>query len=689
MAETFYAMVTNPGLDEIAYCVSNSLKIDVFKVSVGDSSGAYYEPGGAITHFADNGSGGTTVTTITHKLGNGRTITIGGTTNYDSSVHGMYTISNVTATTFDINIPFVADDATGVWTVVDLLNETYPLSGSGGAVSSVYIHPDHANWIVIEGVVPAEVGSWWIRELGIWTSRAWNGDPPYNAYPPRTELFAVAKIPESYKPTLAYGSGKDFYIRIVLIVSNIDTINLVVDPSTVIATQSFVTGRAWWATSSDRIWMNGNVQFEPAVNYGDAVYWNPGTNMFGQAIADGTIKQRVKGFAYISGSNKWVVTHNEFDIGASILTPGLDYYLSTTTPGAITSTPPTRYTVKVGTAQTAAAIMVDIDDILSGYEDVAFTSINSSGDVVLSRDLTVTRDEVVGRNLSVANILRVGSEAVFPAFQVDNSGNVIVTGGSDSIWSLYHSATPILHVTATHILQILNNCITPNDGWRFEWSTGRLLSPNTHLWIQGADLSAPQGEGDISVTGGLDGYFGFFHGLIPGPTQVRVWGITPSHELTIHTNGFYYGTITDPNHLVNKAYVDAAIPGSYSYIFGDVTRGSSPGKDLQYYGSWTKINEIRTLRSGNFRITYGLYVNDGAQGWVRIYKNGVALGSVRTLTAPWGGSNSQFWTDDIAGWVANDLIQLYGYSFMGVGGTAQAMSLTFIVSADEDLVTLL
>lgn len=75
---------------------------------------------GSITAFADNGSGGTTVST-TGPSPSG-TATISGTTNYNN----IFTVSNVVASTsFDINTAFVADDATGIYTQPLTLTESF------------------------------------------------------------------------------------------------------------------------------------------------------------------------------------------------------------------------------------------------------------------------------------------------------------------------------------------------------------------------------------------------------------------------------------------------------------------------------------------------------------------------------------------------------------------------------------
>lgn len=71
-----------------------------------------FETGKTISAYADATGGFTTVTDSAHGRENGDIITISGTTNYN----GEYTISSVTANTFNIEKTFVADDGTGTYT---------------------------------------------------------------------------------------------------------------------------------------------------------------------------------------------------------------------------------------------------------------------------------------------------------------------------------------------------------------------------------------------------------------------------------------------------------------------------------------------------------------------------------------------------------------------------------------------
>jgi len=95
-----------------------------------------------------------------------------------------------------------------------------------GAINTIYQHADNANWLVIEGIIPTAVGGWFIREVGVFDE---NGN-----------MFAIAKVPETYKPLLAEGSTRDMFLRVILEVSNADQITLQIDPGVVLASQAWV-----------------------------------------------------------------------------------------------------------------------------------------------------------------------------------------------------------------------------------------------------------------------------------------------------------------------------------------------------------------------------------------------------------------------------------------------------------------
>lgn len=73
-------------------------------------------------------------------------------------------------------------------------------------------------------------------------------------------------------------------------------------------------------------------------------------------------------------------------------------------------------------------------------------------------------------------------------------------------------------------------------------------------------------------------------------------------------------------------------------------------------GSYSMVKEIRVPRPGTYRIKFDM-INDagGYDPFARIYRNGVAVGTEQTETSTSYATKSE----DIAGWAANDLLQLY------------------------------
>lgn len=82
-----------------------------------------------------------------------------------------------------------------------------------------------------EMVIPPDVGGWTVREAGLFTNTG--------------VLFAVALMPESYKPALADGSTMELRVRMLMEVTNAQaaSIELTVDPSVVLASREFVEAK--------------------------------------------------------------------------------------------------------------------------------------------------------------------------------------------------------------------------------------------------------------------------------------------------------------------------------------------------------------------------------------------------------------------------------------------------------------
>ncbi|HBK4607464.1 TPA: phage tail protein [Serratia marcescens] len=93
-------------------------------------------------------------------------------------------------------------------------------------LNSLKIWADDANVIVADLIVPAHVGGFWIREVGLYSEDG--------------ALVAVGNLPPTYKPLLSEGSGRIETVKMHLIVSSTASVELKVDPSAVMATIEYV-----------------------------------------------------------------------------------------------------------------------------------------------------------------------------------------------------------------------------------------------------------------------------------------------------------------------------------------------------------------------------------------------------------------------------------------------------------------
>lgn len=93
-------------------------------------------------------------------------------------------------------------------------------------INRLSIDPLNDAQIIVEQVIPENVGGWWIKEVGLYDE---DGD-----------LVAVSNCPETYKPLLQEGSGRTQIVRMVIIVSNTANVTVKIDPAVVLATREFV-----------------------------------------------------------------------------------------------------------------------------------------------------------------------------------------------------------------------------------------------------------------------------------------------------------------------------------------------------------------------------------------------------------------------------------------------------------------
>lgn len=140
---------------------------------------------------------------------------------------GQASIANAIALGQKVNLTEMAiGDGNGNPTVpkesqTELVKEVYRAH-----VNQLMTDPDNPNYLIAEMIVPTNVGGWSVREVGLF-------DEAKN-------LIAIANFPETYKPKLEEGSGRDLVIRIILQVQSTDAVTLKIDPAVILASQAWV-----------------------------------------------------------------------------------------------------------------------------------------------------------------------------------------------------------------------------------------------------------------------------------------------------------------------------------------------------------------------------------------------------------------------------------------------------------------
>ncbi|MCX6724252.1 MAG: hypothetical protein NT155_03735 [Candidatus Staskawiczbacteria bacterium] len=150
---------------------------------------------------------------------------------------------------------------------------------------------------------------------------------------------------------------------------------------------------------------------------------------------------------------------------------------------------------------------------------------------------------------------------------------------------------------------------------------------------------------DNSGGGGIA--FGYWDRV--SPFWLQMWIDAAGIHFGDNLDFTYAGTITGGNFTGWQA-------GSVLYKSADTSR------DVSLSASNVKYKDISTTKSGTIRVEFNLlYVNRTITA--QIYKNGVAYGTVRTVS-----SGNQTFTEDLS-FSAGDSIQLYAYpSSTGTGG---------------------
>ena len=174
-------------------------------------------------------------------------------------------------------------------------------------LNQLKVDPANSAVIIAEQVIPAEVGGWWIREIGL--------------YDADNDLVAIANCAPSFKPLLTQGSGRTQVVRMNLVVSNSATVELKIDPSVVLATRAYVDQKVLDELNRQ------DFKFSVYVATTAPIALNGLPAIDGESIAEGArvlVKNQVlprENGIYVAGAGGWVRAQDA-DISIEV-TPGL------------------------------------------------------------------------------------------------------------------------------------------------------------------------------------------------------------------------------------------------------------------------------------------------------------------------------------------------------------------------------
>jgi len=135
-------------------------------------------------------------------------------------------------------------------------------------------------------------------------------------------------------------------------------------------------------------------------------------------------------------------------------------------------------------------------------------------------------------------------------------------------------------------------------------------------------------------------------------TGIAVSGNLGSGNVTVGLSSGGVGNTQLANEAVSSSKMEGYTAGSNLLIKHD----SEISIDSSAVGLvYTKIKEIQLDKGGTLRVSFHLRVTQGGTANGRIYRNGSAVGTERSVTTTSGTTYSQ----DISGWSPGDLLQLY------------------------------
>jgi phage-related tail fiber protein len=145
------------------------------------------------------------------------------------TTYGLQRMGQAEATGTPINLTKMAvGDGNGnpVTLSASQTNLVREIAGTRLNINAIYQDPTDPTKLTAELIVPASLGGFVMREVGI--------------YDDAGGLFAVGNLPDTYKPNSSEGAFADTVVRMVFQVTNAAVVSIVFDPNVTVATRTWV-----------------------------------------------------------------------------------------------------------------------------------------------------------------------------------------------------------------------------------------------------------------------------------------------------------------------------------------------------------------------------------------------------------------------------------------------------------------
>jgi len=250
----------------------------------------------------------------------------------------------------------------------------------------------------------------------------------------------------------------------------------------------------------------------------------------------------------------------------------------------------------------------------------------------------------------------MGTAAVFsdsPSFQVYDT----ITGNSSGATAYIGAKTDDNNYTLVFVHGTFdpdNDDACTTDGAGGGTGTGNLSS------VTSTEFSITDGSGGGTTLLGYQAELGDTT-YLGAQLWTDAYNIWVGEDLKPYTDAYY--DIGDADHQVKDIYISGTIiggdykPTGYK-VSDDLLASADTARVISNAEPYTKIKEIRIPGCGDYRIKFDLKGDGTWNGYGKIYKNGVAIGTQRITDSATYVTYSQ----DFTGLISGDLIQLYAYS---------------------------